>query len=100
MSFVERTFDRTENLRVLVLFVIVKRKLLHHLFLNSRDFFLLFFTRYFLISTMSSINLLNPKAEYMRKQQALAVQVTAATGMQEVLKTNLGKFLRSCYLTG
>lgn len=40
---------------------------------------------------MSSINLLNPKAEYMKKQQALAVQLTAATGMQEVLKTNLGK---------
>lgn len=39
---------------------------------------------------MSSINLLNPKAEYMKKQQALAVQLTAATGMQEVLKTNLG----------
>lgn len=42
---------------------------------------------------MSSINLLNPKAEYMKKQQALAVQLTAATGMQEVLKTNLGKLL-------
>lgn len=42
------------------------------------------------IIAMSSINLLNPKAEYMRKQQAMAVQLTAATGMQEVLKTNLG----------
>ena len=39
---------------------------------------------------MSSINLLNTKAEYMRQQQAMAVQLTAATGMQEVLKTNLG----------
>ena len=39
---------------------------------------------------MSSINLLNPKAEYIKKQQAMAVQITAATGMQEVLKTNLG----------
>ena len=39
---------------------------------------------------MSSISLLNPKAEYMKKQQAMAVQITAATGMQEVLKTNLG----------
>lgn len=39
---------------------------------------------------MSSLNLLNPKAEYMKKQQAMAVQITAATGMQEVLKTNLG----------
>lgn len=42
---------------------------------------------------MSSINLLNPKAEYMKKQQAMAVQITAATGMQEVLKTNLGNYL-------
>ena len=39
---------------------------------------------------MSSLNLWNPKAEYMKKQQAMAVQITAATGMQEVLKTNLG----------
>ena len=39
---------------------------------------------------MSSLNLLNPKAEYIKKQQAMAVQITAATGMQEVLKTNLG----------
>ena len=44
---------------------------------------------------MSSINILNPKAEYMKKQQAMAVQLTAATGMQEVLKTNLGG-LREC----
>ena len=42
------------------------------------------------ITSMSSINLLNPKAEYIKKQQAMAVQITAATGMQEVLKTNLG----------
>lgn len=41
---------------------------------------------------MSSLNLLNPKAEYIKKQQALAVQITAASGMQEVLKTNLGMF--------
>ena len=43
---------------------------------------------------MSSINLLNPKAEYMKKQQAMAVQITAATGMQEVLKTNLGNHIQ------
>lgn len=48
---------------------------------------------------MSSINLLNPKAEYMKKQQALAVQLTAATGMQEVLKTNLGKLFYFVMLT-
>ena len=47
------------------------------------------------INPMSSINLLNPKAEYMKKQQAMAVQLTAATGMQEVLKTNLG----NCYFS-
>ena len=44
---------------------------------------------------MSSISLLNPKAEYMKKQQAMAVQITAATGMQEVLKTNLGNHFQS-----
>ena len=47
---------------------------------------------------MSSINLLNPKAEYMKKQQAMAVQLTAATGMQEVLKTNLGAWCGREYL--
>ena len=46
---------------------------------------------------MSSINLLNPKAEYMKKQQAMAVQITAATGMQEVLKTNLGNIFYCVY---
>lgn len=45
---------------------------------------------------MSSLNLLNPKAEYIKKQQALAVQITAASGMQEVLKTNLGMFYVEC----
>lgn len=45
---------------------------------------------------MSSLNLLNPKAEYIKKQQALAVQVTAASGMQEVLKTNLGMLYLEC----
>ena len=51
---------------------------------------LLFFFSQIQIAAMSSINLLNPKAEYIKKQQAMAVQITAATGMQEVLKTNLG----------
>ena len=32
---------------------------------------------------MSSLNLLNPKAEYIKKQQAMAVQITAASGMQD-----------------
>lgn len=39
---------------------------------------------------MASINTINPNAEVMRKQQALMVNVSAAKGMQEVLKTNLG----------
>ena len=32
----------------------------------------------------------------MRKQQAMAVQITAASGMQEVLKTNLGTTILQC----
>lgn len=48
------------------------------------------------VNTMSSLNLLNPKAEYIKKQQAMAVQITAASGMQEVLKTNLGMFCVEC----
>ena len=48
------------------------------------------------VNTMSSLNLLNPKAEYIKKQQAMAVQITAASGMQEVLKTNLGMFYVEC----
>ena len=39
--------------------------------------------------------LTNKRSAYrhdMKKQQAMAVQITAATGMQEVLKTNLGTY--------
>lgn len=39
---------------------------------------------------MSSISLLNPKAEFAKAQHALAINITAAKGLQEVLKTNLG----------
>ncbi len=39
---------------------------------------------------MSSLNLVNPKAEMARKRQATAINVGAATGMQDVLKSNLG----------
>ena len=42
---------------------------------------------------MAAVNEVNPNAEVMRKKQALLVNVGAATGMQEVLKTNLGKFI-------
>ncbi|ODQ64883.1 T-complex protein 1 zeta subunit [Nadsonia fulvescens var. elongata DSM 6958] len=39
---------------------------------------------------MSSIQLLNPKAESLRRQQALTVNITAAQGLQSVLGSNLG----------
>lgn len=39
---------------------------------------------------MASISLLNPKAEVARAAQALAVNISAAKGIQDVMKTNLG----------
>lgn len=39
---------------------------------------------------MSAISLLNPKAEFARAAQALAVNISAAKGIQDVMKTNLG----------
>ena len=39
---------------------------------------------------MGSISLLNPKAEVARVAQALAVNISAAKGIQDVMKTNLG----------
>eukprot|EP00794_Sanderia_malayensis_P013712 gene13712-15140_t len=39
---------------------------------------------------MSAINLVNPKAEVARAAQALQINISAAKGLQEVLKTNLG----------
>ncbi|KAL4711790.1 hypothetical protein ACJJTC_005959 [Scirpophaga incertulas] len=39
---------------------------------------------------MSAISLLNPKAEVARAAQALAVNISAAKGIQDVMKTNLG----------
>ena len=39
---------------------------------------------------MSAISMLNPKAEVARAAQALAVNISAAKGIQDVLKTNLG----------
>ncbi|KAK7604812.1 hypothetical protein V9T40_005998 [Parthenolecanium corni] len=39
---------------------------------------------------MSAISLLNPKAETARAAQALAVNISAAKGIQDVMKTNLG----------
>lgn len=39
---------------------------------------------------MSAISVLNPKAEFAKAQQALAINISAAKGLQDVLKTNLG----------
>lgn len=39
---------------------------------------------------MSSLQFLNTKADILRRSQALAVNINAAKGLQEVLKTNLG----------
>ena len=39
---------------------------------------------------MASISLLNPKAEIARAAQALAVNISAAKGIQDVMKSNLG----------
>lgn len=39
---------------------------------------------------MSAISLLNPKAEVARAAQALAVNISAAKGIQDVMKSNLG----------
>lgn len=39
---------------------------------------------------MAAIHSLNPKAEIARHSQALAVNISGARGLQEVLRTNLG----------
>lgn len=39
---------------------------------------------------MSAITTLNPKAESARQAQALAINISAARGLAEMLKTNLG----------
>ncbi|XP_066931275.1 T-complex protein 1 subunit zeta-like [Clytia hemisphaerica] len=39
---------------------------------------------------MSAVKLINPKAEVARASQALQLNISAAKGLQEVLKTNLG----------
>jgi len=39
---------------------------------------------------MSAIQTLNPKAEIARRAEALGINISAAKGLQEVLKTNLG----------
>ena len=39
---------------------------------------------------MSSIHTLNSKAEVARHAQALAINISGAKGLQEVLRSNLG----------
>ncbi|EDX18017.1 GD17235 [Drosophila simulans] len=39
---------------------------------------------------MASISLLNPKAEFARASQALAINISAAKGLQDVMRSNLG----------
>ena len=39
---------------------------------------------------MAAIKSLNPKAEVARSTQALAINISAARGLQDVLRTNLG----------
>ena len=39
---------------------------------------------------MSNVQFLNPKAEVLKKVQALAMNINAAMGLQEVMKSNLG----------
>lgn len=39
---------------------------------------------------MAAVKALNPKAEVARAQAALAVNISAARGLQDVLKSNLG----------
>jgi len=39
---------------------------------------------------MSAVKALNPKAEVTRAAQALQLNINAARGLQEVMKTNLG----------
>ena len=39
---------------------------------------------------MSNVQFLNPKAEVLKKVQALAMNINAAMGLMEVMKSNLG----------
>lgn len=41
-------------------------------------------------SAVMAVKALNPKAEVARAQAALAVNISAARGLQDVLRTNLG----------
>jgi len=44
---------------------------------------------------MAGVQAINPHAEVTRRAHALSINVSAAVGMQEVLKTNLGEAVRN-----
>lgn len=39
---------------------------------------------------MSAVSFVNSKAEVLKKMQALSMNINAAVGLQEVMKSNLG----------
>ena len=47
---------------------------------------------------MAAIKNLNPKAEIARNHQALAINISAARGLRDVMKTNLGPKVTDPYL--
>ena len=53
---------------------------------------------HFLIFRMAAIKNLNPKAEIARNHQALAINISAARGLRDVMKTNLGPKVTDPYL--
>ena len=53
-------------------------------------FVFIFLKSILVFRTMAAISMLNPKAEVARASQALAVNISGAKGIQDVLKTNLG----------
>lgn len=44
----------------------------------------------FLFQIMSAVQFVNSKAEVLRKYQALAMNINAAAGLMEVMKSNIG----------
>ena len=57
---------------------------------NTHLFVIIFLKSVLVFRTMAAISMLNPKAEVARASQALAVNISGAKGIQDVLKTNLG----------
>lgn len=48
-----------------------------------------------ILAAMAGVQAINPHAEVTRRAHALSINVSAAVGMQEVLKTNLGEAVRN-----